>query len=72
VGTPVGVQRYEMALELTYRFRFRGNALFFQPDFQYIIRPAAPDGFPTHSWLDFRSASTFECAPRSEQELRDG
>jgi len=35
----VGVQRYEMALELTYRFRFRGEAVFFQPDLQYIIRP---------------------------------
>ncbi|PYM11372.1 MAG: hypothetical protein DMD81_27110 [Candidatus Rokuibacteriota bacterium] len=35
----VGVQRYEIALELTYRFRFRGDAVFFQPDLQYIIRP---------------------------------
>ena len=35
----VGVQRYEIALELSYRFRFRGDALFFQPDLQYIIRP---------------------------------
>jgi len=34
-----GVQRYEIALELTYRFRFRGDAVFFQPDFQYVIRP---------------------------------
>jgi porin len=34
-----GVQRYEIALELTYRFRFRGDAVFFQPDLQYIIRP---------------------------------
>jgi porin len=28
-----------MALELTYRLRFRDNAVFFQPDLQYIIRP---------------------------------
>ena len=35
----VGVQRYEIALELTYRLRFRGDAVFFQPDLQYIIRP---------------------------------
>jgi porin len=35
----MGVQRYEMALELTYRLRFRDNAVFFQPDLQYIIRP---------------------------------
>jgi len=34
-----GVQRYEIALELTYRFRFRGDAVFLQPDLQYIIRP---------------------------------
>jgi porin len=35
----VGVQEYEIALELTYRFRFRRDALFVQPDLQYIIRP---------------------------------
>jgi porin len=35
----IGVQRYEIALELTYRLRFRGDAVFFQPDLQYIIRP---------------------------------
>jgi len=35
----LGVQRDETALELTYRFRFRGDALFLQPDLQYIIRP---------------------------------
>jgi porin len=35
----VGVQRSETALELSYRFRFRGDALYLQPDFQYIIRP---------------------------------
>jgi len=33
------VQQYEIALELTYRLRFRRDALFFQPDVQYIIRP---------------------------------
>ena len=38
-GSSVGIQRYEMALELTYRFRFYQDALFFQPDLQYIIRP---------------------------------
>jgi porin len=35
----VGVQRNETALELTHRFQFQGNALFLQPDLQYIIRP---------------------------------
>ena len=34
-----GVQDYESVLECTYRFRFRKNALFFQPDIQYVIRP---------------------------------
>jgi carbohydrate-selective porin OprB len=33
----VGVQRYETALELTYRFGFLGDALRLQPDLQYII-----------------------------------
>jgi porin len=35
----VGVQRHETALELTYRFGFLGNALFLEPDLQYINRP---------------------------------
>jgi porin len=39
VGQPV--QRFETALEFTYRLRFRGDALFVQPDLQYIIRPGA-------------------------------
>ena len=34
-----GVQDYESVLEWTYRFRFHKNALFFQPDIQYVIRP---------------------------------
>ena len=37
--TQLGVQTHETALELTYRFRLRGAALFLQPDLQYIIRP---------------------------------
>ena len=39
VDATVGVQKHEIALELTYRFRIYGGALFFQPDLQYIIRP---------------------------------
>jgi carbohydrate-selective porin OprB/predicted NBD/HSP70 family sugar kinase len=35
----VGVQDYETVLELTYRFRFRDGAFFFQPDIQYVIKP---------------------------------
>jgi porin len=49
LGSPVGIQRYEIALELTYRFRFYHDSFFFQPDLQYIIRPAGtghiPDAF---------------------------
>jgi porin len=45
----VGVQRHETALELTYRFRLLGNALFLEPDLQYINRPGGtgriPDAF---------------------------
>jgi porin len=33
------VQRFEMVLEGTYRLRFLGDAFFFQPDLQYVIRP---------------------------------
>ncbi len=48
-GSGIGIQRYETALELTYRFRFDQDALFFQPDLQYIIRPGGtgriPDAF---------------------------
>jgi porin len=33
------VQQFETALEFTYRLRFLRNALFVQPDLQYIIRP---------------------------------
>lgn len=43
------VQQHETALELTYRFRFLGSALFLQPDLQYIIWPGGtgqiPDAF---------------------------
>ncbi len=39
LDTTAGVQRYETALELTYRLRFLRDALFVQPDLQYIIRP---------------------------------
>ena len=35
----VGIQRDETALELTYRFRFLKDSVYFAPDLQYIIRP---------------------------------
>lgn len=41
-----GVQRYETALECTYRFRFLGDALFLQPDLQYIIQPSGRSRVP--------------------------
>jgi porin len=37
--TQDGVQGHETVLELTYRVRMLGAALFLQPDLQYIIRP---------------------------------
>jgi porin len=40
-GQPV--QRFETVLEATYRLRFLGDAFFFQPDLQYIIRPGGSD-----------------------------
>jgi porin len=45
----IGVQKHEIALELTYRLRLLGGALFVQPDIQYIVRPGGtgqiPDAF---------------------------
>jgi porin len=35
----VGSQTYETVVEATYRFYFRKGAIFFQPDFQYVVRP---------------------------------
>jgi porin len=35
----VGVQDYEMAIELFYRFYFHNHSVFFQPDLQYIVQP---------------------------------
>ena len=39
IDPTVGVQDYEMAIELTYRFYFARHSLFVQPDLQYIIQP---------------------------------
>ncbi len=55
----VGVQRYETALELTYRFRFLGDALFFQPDLQYIIRPGGTGRIPDAFVVGFQSGVNF-------------
>jgi carbohydrate-selective porin OprB len=39
------VLSYELALELTYRFSLRNNAVFFQPDMQYIFHPGGSDRY---------------------------
>jgi len=35
----ISTQTYETVFEATYRFYFRKDALFVQPDFQYVLRP---------------------------------
>jgi porin len=55
----IGVKQYETALELTYRFRFLGDALFFQPDLQYIIRPGGTDRIPDAFVVGFQSGVNF-------------
>jgi len=55
----VGVQRYETALELTYRFRLRGGAVFFQPDLQYIIRPGGTGRIADAFVAGFQSGINF-------------
>lgn len=35
----IGAQNNETVLELTYRFFFRNDSVFFQPDIQYVIKP---------------------------------
>ena len=55
----VGVQRYEMALESTYRLRFLGDAFFFQPDLQYIIRPGGTSQHANAVVIGFQSGFNF-------------
>jgi porin len=55
----IGVKQYETALELTYRFRFLGDALFFQPDLQYIIRPGGTGRIPDAFVVGFQSGVNF-------------
>ena len=55
----VGVQRYEMALEWTYRLRFLGDAFFFQPDLQYIIRPGGTGQLDNALVIGFQSGFNF-------------
>jgi len=58
-GAGGGLQQYETALELTYRFRFRGNALYFQPDLQYIIRPGGTGRIPNAFVAGFEAGINF-------------
>jgi porin len=39
INSAIGVQSFETAIELTYRLYFNNNAVFLQPDVQYMIRP---------------------------------
>jgi porin len=55
----VGVQRYESALEWTYRFRFLGDAFFLQPDLQYIIRPGGTGQLANALVIGFQSRFNF-------------
>jgi len=55
----VGVQRYEMALEWTYRLGFFRDAFFFQPDLQYIIRPGGTSRHDNAVVIGFQSGFNF-------------
>ena len=55
----IGVQRYEMALEWTYRLNFLKGAVFFQPDLQYIIRPGGTGQIPNALAIGFQAAVNF-------------
>jgi len=48
-----------MALEWTYRLRFLGDALYFQPDLQYIIRPGGTGQHANALVLGFESGFNF-------------
>jgi len=55
----VGIQRDETAVELTYRFRFRGDSLYLQPDLQYIIRPGGTGRIADAFVVGFEAGITF-------------
>jgi porin len=55
----VGVQDYEMAIELFYRFYFHRHAVFFQPDLQYIVRPGGTGKFENAVVLGFHMGINF-------------
>src|SRR5262249_9308354 len=45
VDPTVGVQDYEIAIGLTYRFYLAKRALFVNPDLQYIVQPGGTGEF---------------------------
>ena len=55
----LGVQQYEMALELTYKFSFLQDAVYFQPDLQYIIRPGGTGKISNALVLGFQAGVNF-------------
>jgi porin len=55
----VGVQDYEMAIELFYRFYFYRHAVFFQPDLQYIVRPGGTGQIDNALVLGFHMGINF-------------
>jgi porin len=42
----VGVKQEETVFEWNYTFRIKNSAFFFEPDFQYIIRPGGTGNIP--------------------------
>jgi porin len=55
----IGAQNNETVLELTYRFRFRNNSVFFQPDIQYVIKPGATGNIKNALVLGFQIGFNF-------------
>ena len=55
----MGIQQYETALELTYRFRFLKDSVYFAPDLQYIIRPGGTGQIPDALVVGFEAGINF-------------
>ena len=55
----VGIQRHETALELTYRFRFLKDSVYFAPDLQYIIKPGGTGRIADAFVIGFESGINF-------------
>jgi porin len=55
----VGVQDYEIAIELTYRFYFAQHSVFFQPDLQYIVQPGGTGDGDNALVLGFQAGINF-------------